>query len=91
MDTDINTYQQIRPGYVAIKPINPKADFKPDGSKYELHFIGEIINKNLGVNHMEIGDIVMYDGTKSVTIIESEPNIELVHEDYILAVKTKEQ
>lgn len=102
---EIRKYGTLNPEYIAVEPLNPKADFKPDGGKYELHSAGKVvgISKNTEgyINSLKLdnaaaviipflGDEILYDPSKSITIIEANAKLEFVPLSAILAVKGDE-
>lgn len=88
MKIDLENYD-IRKDYIVVYPIRQHDELGPERGKYELHSIGTIaaVPHSTSQETFNPGDTVIYDGSKSITIIESTIDMEFVPKDNILAVK----
>lgn len=99
---DITKFYDMNPAYVAVEPISPNADFKPEASKYELHSMGKVLRvSKQAEQYINIkspkepefamlpleDDIIIYDATKSISVVESNGKLEFVPYNAIMAIK----
>ena len=88
MNIDLENYD-INKDYLVVHPVRQHDDLGPERGKYDLHSMGTILAMadNINSDILHPGDTVLYDGTKSITIIESSVEMEFVPIDSVLAIK----
>ena len=90
MKIDLEGYN-INKDYIVVEPVRQHDDLGPERGKYDMHSMGTIlaVADNINTDVLQPGDSVIYDGTKSITIIESAGEMEFVPIDNILAIKER--
>ena len=90
MDIDLENYN-LNKDYIVVNPVRKHNELGPERGKYDIHSMGTIlaIASNINSDILHPGDTVLYDGTKSITIIESSIEMEFVKIDNILAIREK--
>lgn len=99
---EIDKFTNINPKVVLVEVMAPQSDLKPEGSKYDMHSYGRVICKSslskVFAEHLtskeptvvmeaDAGDEILYDPTKSISVIEACGKYEFVPINAILAIK----